>query len=480
MRINQINIERIWNKIYRETLPISLEQIDKLGDVVLGFHSTIDGLKKVKFSDIQRLINNNPELKEKIKRKWGTVPQTINSVEDIFIGLFTSMERNQGLQLMIQTEDIHKWIIENLGYDKLRLGGTSGNIANSLSPLGFKKIIVYANPLSQELATLFNNDNNLYTIIKEDKKYILKHPYECYKGLKQDTLHWGFEYPKGLCISFNGMSIKTLRNNRFIAAWNPPNNKLQITDTFKQGLFKRINSISHMVLSGLHLLSEKYPDGSTYRDYLLPFSEYLKEIKRKKSDIKIHYELASISSLKIRQGIVKYIFPIVDSIGMNEVEISSLLEAIGENELSKKVADNNSATFFIEGLNKLMKKTNISRIHLHNLGYYICLTKDEHGNPQDVRDGLIFASILAAYRTKEGFIKREELQKGLAVPISDAGFKQMRLTGNHLLTNKEFYKTGITKLGDYNLIFVPTRVIAKPKLTVGLGDTISASAFLTE
>ena len=88
------------------------------------------------------------------------VPGEINTPRDFVIGLFTSFSRGKALQLMIRQESVFNWILEKLGYDYLRMGGTSGNMANSLSPLGFP-MVVYANPLTRELAELFVERPNL-------------------------------------------------------------------------------------------------------------------------------------------------------------------------------------------------------------------------------------------------------------------------------------------------------------------------------
>ena len=47
---------------------------------------------------------------------------------------------------------------------------------------------------------------------------------------------------------------------------------------------------------------------------------------------------------------------------------------------------------------------------------------------------------------------------------------------------KEFteFENGIIDMVDRQLAFVPTKIVASPKSTVGIGDTISSSAFVSE
>jgi len=54
----------------------------------------------------------------------------------------------------------------------------------------------------------------------------------------------------------------------------------------------------------------------------------------------------------------------------------------------------------------------------------------------------------------------------------------MRKLKEALSLEDEFYNTGIAEYKDYNLIYIPTKVVEKPLFTVGLGDTISSSAFI--
>ncbi len=47
--------------------------------------------------------------------------------------------------------------------------------------------------------------------------------------------------------------------------------------------------------------------------------------------------------------------------------------------------------------------------------------------------------------------------------------------------SKEYgMKDGIAEVDSYQLAFIPTKIVAKPKSTVGIGDTISSSAFVGE
>ncbi len=468
-----------WNEIYQQELPQALAAIDEVKGVVLGFHSTIDGFKRVKAEEVERILRGNPTLARKVEGKLDEFPLEINTPADIMRGLLYSLKRGKAFQLMIRREETFRWTMDNFGYDQLRMGGTSGNMTNSLTPLGFPLIVAYANPLTLQQAELFVESNRLFMICEEEDKFVLKPPREAYQGEGIHAIHWIFEYPAGLKISWDDKSLETPRANRFIAAWNPINNKLKITDTFQRGLLSMIDKFSYMLVAGYHLLSEKYPDGTTYLDYLLPTVDYLKKLKGANPDLKMHFEFASIASPRIRSAVIEYVLSVVDSSGLNEVEIVSALRDIGEDEIATEVEKEENSASYLEGMEALLSCTNLKRLQLHNLGYYITLIRKDFSSPERTRRGMILAASLAASRTLTGVIGgRDEIKKGLSVPFSEVGLAQMRKLKEALSLEDEFYNTGIAEYKDYNLIYIPTKVVEKPLFTVGLGDTISSSAFI--
>ena len=67
-----------------------------------------------------------------------------------------------------------------------------------------------------------------------------------------------------------------------------------------------------------------------------------------------------------------------------------------------------------------------------------------------------------------------------AIPISAEGLTQTVALAKHISAPPDFMETGITEYSGYNLIFLPTKIAPNPVLTVGLSETISAIAFLSE
>jgi ADP-dependent phosphofructokinase/glucokinase len=90
----------------------------------------------------------------------------------------------------------------------------------------------------------------------------------------------------------------------------------------------------------------------------------------------------------------------------------------------------------------------------------------------------VFAACAAAARTVSGsLVSLEDVERGLDVPVSERGLKACRELADYL-GYAELVETGMAQARGWNVTFVPTKVVEKPVLTVGLGDLISSSSFL--
>ena len=142
-----MSVQSTWENLYREAVSKNFPALQSVPGVILGFHSTIDGLKRVIPEEIEKILSQDPALQEEVTRRLGTVPAEIRTPADLLVGLASSLQRGKALQLMVREETTYDWVMEHLGYDSIRMGGTSGNMANSLAPLPLPRILAYANPL---------------------------------------------------------------------------------------------------------------------------------------------------------------------------------------------------------------------------------------------------------------------------------------------------------------------------------------------
>ncbi|MCL4408289.1 MAG: hypothetical protein M1521_06615 [Thermotogae bacterium] len=409
--------------------------------IALGFHSVIDGLVKV---DSQKIGN----LDIPIPRDLSEIPDSIKCAEDFWKGLIFSFVNGSALQLMIGSKEVYEWIMKTFGTGTLRLGGTSANMAKGLVPFPFEKILVYVYPLKKEIATLFPNSKNLFVVGKKG----LDHPINAYDGEGIDAIHWIFEFSEGQSITINGKTYTCPRSNRFIASWNPVNSKLEVRDPFKSYVIDHAEEISHFLVSGFHIMQDIYPDGETIEDRIDELLKFIKAVKDKNSKMKFHLEFASIRRDRVRKAVEEKLFSRFDSLGLNEVELSWIARDMG---YDGKDILNLDVERISRVISKIMKG-NLSRVHFHALGFYLLALRNYDLESQ--KKALAFASLAAAQRAMDGEINLERFKYMLDVPEK--------------YDYKEWEEKGI------HFVLFPTKVVPYPKITVGLGDTISSLGFV--
>jgi ADP-dependent phosphofructokinase/glucokinase len=158
---------------------------------------------------------------------------------------------------------------------------------------------------------------------------------------------------------------------------------------------------------------------------------------------------------------------------------------IGYEELAYSVINKgeNAIVSLFEGAVKLLKELELERVHIHSLGFYICVVaKDCPVSVLDHRKALLFASTTAAAQALQGeIVSLESTALGLDVPVSEKGYGDLERLKDHLVSSgmccmKDF-ENGCIRTPQYDAIVVPAKVVSEPVATVGIGDVISAAAF---
>ena len=465
-------MERAWEEIYRRVRDAGLGPLTGTGGVALGFHSVIDAIKRIRPGEIEAALDADPALRTEVLRRSGTMPVEAETPADVLVGLLASVEAGRSFRLVVRNEEVVSWLMARFGYDRLRLGGTSGCMANALAPLGIPRILIYANPLTKELAERFGEEEALVAFAEEEGALVLKSPRIAYSEEGIRAIHWALEYPEGLVVRAGDRTIQAPRTNRFYPCWNPGTHRLQLNEMFKRGLLERVHEFSHMIVAGYQGLSPEYSDGTTCVDHILPSVEYLRALKRARPDFRIHLEYDTMPSDRVRHGVLDHVVPNVDSVGLNEVELGYVLSDLGI------PGGTESLHAVLEGLRCLVERGRLRRAHFHTFGTYVCLERPG-GDPERTRRAMVLAALLAAGRARTGELGGvEQVQEGMAVPLSQEGMEALKRAAPIVSSDRDFCLTGIGEYRGCPLIFIPTRLVSDPILTVGLGDTISAVAFL--
>ena len=452
---------RLWKRLYVNAFENALNAIPNVKGVLLGYNTNVDAIKYLDKDDLEKRITEIG--KEKVFEVIENPPEKILSLEDLFGGILRSIKLGKAMEWFVESEEVREYLRE-WGWNELRIGGQAGIMANLLGGVYRIPTIVHV-PQNPKLQAELFVDGPIYVPIFEGNELKLVHPKEAVSN-EEELIHYIYEFPRG----FQVFEIQAPRENRFIANADDYNARVYMRGEFREGFEEIAAKVELAIISGLQVLKEYYPDGTTYRDVLDKVESHLNTLNR--YNVKSHFEFAYTASRRVREELIE-LLPKFTSVGLNEVELASIIDIIGDEELAREVLEGHVFSV-IDAMNILMDETGIERIHFHTYGYYLALTQYRG---EEVRDALLFASLAAAAKAMKGNLEKiEQIRDALSVPTNERAI----ILEEEL--EKEFteFENGIIDMVDRQLAFVPTKIVASPKSTVGIGDTISSSAFVSE
>ena len=423
--------------------------------------------------DIEKLINNADIDQSELLSKNLTI---IDTQEDALRGLVNCFINGIAEEWLIENKKVFYWLQDNLGYDKLQMGGQGGIVANVMAVCGVNNVFVHCASLGEEQSSLFLDLPNLVSVDEEgnvNKATSIRR--------KNDIplIHWIIEFDKGDVITLDGKEFVCPKSNRFIATYDPLNFKLHIDDSFAKCLSNESINYDYIILSGYQMLQQELSDKTLGTDKIAASKEIISNWMNSNTNHIVHLEMASTQDTVIRKNLLDHLATHVDSIGFNERELIDLLEVMGENELAKKCEENTNSVNLFDGMLKIFEYTNCPRIQLHMFGLYVTLQQKEYKiTPEQNLKGMQLAAVIAAAKAGTGAIdKQEALLWAKDLEVSDVGLNELQALSNAI--NKEdktdsFMETGIFSTPEFDLIAVPTILIDKPVTLVGMGDTISS------
>ncbi|MBN1134879.1 MAG: ADP-specific phosphofructokinase, partial [Methanosarcinaceae archaeon] len=449
------------------------------------YNSNIDAIKHITEEDIAKLLML-VDLNE-IQQKVSSYPREIKTPADFLARLIIAMRDGKAAEVPTYTSDIHEWLMDNLVFDKARMGGQAGIISNHLAHLGIKKVITYVPWLSMEQAEYFAKSKNLMHPVIKDGVLLLKHPTEAYDPKFKPRVNWIIEFSKGMKFKYGYEQFEVPRDNRLIISSRPPWIRIDMNKKLYEQLPKLQEDVDGAILAGYQMIREEYEDGTTYHEYIEKAVNVIERLREGNSDICIHLEFTSISNRVIRKAILKdIVYRHVQSLGLDTVEVANALNVMGFEELAYSVIekDEKAIVALYEGAVRLLHELKLERVHVHSLGFYICVVSKNHPlNLEGHKKALLFASTLAATQALLGDIKNiDDVAKGLEVPISRKGYEGLEILGKYLVRrdvcSMDEFKDGCISTPTHNLIIIPTKIVDDPVATVGIGDAISAGAFV--
>ncbi len=441
--------------------------------IFLAYNVNVDAIKYYKdSSEIEQLINGISI--EKVIESYEKYPRKIKSPSDFLGRLIHALEHGKPAEVPIkEDEKLNKWF-EQIKYDEERIGGQVGIIANLLSLLDLKKVIAYTPTLCEKQAKMFVNKDNLVYPKVVNNKLVLDRPIKLYNENDPLKINRIFEYKEGIKINLGNKEIISPISGRFIVSSRPDKLRLEIKDDLKEKLPELGEQIDCAIFSGYQGIKDKYKDGKTFEYYINKAQDDLKLIRKNNNNLKIHLEFASIQDKEKRKIILDKIVPHINCVGMDEAEIANLLSVLNYEELATKILNDSLVEDVIEGAKIIIEKyNNLEMVQIHTIHYIMVLCKkDVPVNNEQLKTMLELATVMASSKAKLGEItNKENIKEGLTVKPEQ--------------TNKEIFKNVLENIkkekdyNKYNIVIVPSRLVSNPVSTVGLGDTISSTIFVS-
>jgi len=272
-------------------------------------------------------------------------------------------------------------------------------------------------------------------------------------GDRPDKVHIIFEHNPGLVPLAQGV---VPRGNRFIVSPAHPPSSILIPGKMTASFYHQIRQCKRAFLSGYQYLRSE--------EVILAAASQLKEIRNVNPQMRTHIECVSSMGEKCATHVLEHVFPVADSIGMNEQELGLFIHAM-DSAIPREPSS--SPLTLVRDALFLSRALRVPRVHVHTFGYYVLVIKPgPNTNPGSSRDALLYASqqvALAAGGTDKGLSR--EGRKAYAEILSKYGPEDT---------------TGIFNAGDRIVVVVPTIIAQNVKKTTGLGDIISSTAFVAD
>ena len=463
-------------------------------NILCAYNVNVDSVYRVSGIEVSELLKDFE--KTQIFEKIENLPEKILSKSDFVAGLIYCMKNGCGAEWLILEQAVFEFL-KNRYFEKslVRMGGNAGIMANALSQLEASRVIPNIAVPSKIQLSLFSGKSIFFPGAEEngsgEKRYTIPG--------SQDPIHFVFDFSKGDTFSLFGTEITVPRENRFIATYDHLNLKLYVNPAFEKYTRDHASKIDGALISGFHLLLQKYPDGSSYETILEKVLHQLKSWKAENEKLRIHLEFGHFANKEIAASVFLKVAPVTDSIGMNEDELASLynLHGVPEEEIRLMEAEAVGKAVY-----KLALPHRLKKIVIHTREFVLIAFKPNIDSTadflslQELRDlesssfqkiagkkleALRFGVSCAGAYASSGKLKGRKFVEREASKLHESAFGIKQLEIFLKAFNGQVLGQGAYALyGEYILCMLPTLLSNNPITTVGLGDTIAAGIFLRE
>jgi ADP-dependent phosphofructokinase/glucokinase len=421
-------------------------------NIICAYPVNVDAVCNIRSEEISALIPSNMKIELK---------ESIGSREDLLSSLLFCLQQGSGAEILIEIQEVARQIEESFSW-QFRLGGNAGIMANVLAVLGAKPVL-NAPELGAKLAGMIHAGVHVPRIAElgpaagETKANL-----ERDRDAETEMVHFVFQFKKGDLVASGQSRIIAPSDNRFIATYDPVNTRLHSSKHFDSYCLENIREIDGVLLSGFHL--------APFKEYHEIFPQKIAQIKSwkdKNPQIFIHVEMGSFQSPEVMHSLLLLLPQIpVDSLGLNEDELAAA-EGLSPGSLPPCWQET------MQAANRLRKRLGLFRVAVHTRDYILSVMLPGKITAIEELSALQSGTKAAAALAATGFLTGEPPGE-----VNPAGLE----------AKEEFCRNGATasgrgaflQTGDTIISLMPSLLAKNPKITVGLGDTATATVFFQE
>lgn len=447
--------------------------------VLAGFNANVDVVIKLNAAMIAKIIEREPQVLENAPENPTAVWPIKTNVE--FMALLKECIKVGKSYYGVMDSSLSDWFNQVFTERAEAMGGQAGIIANQMAALGATSC-VYCPVLSPKQAGHFD-ERVFYPKVNGKFAWI---PIRTAVNDQWTKLNYIFEYPKGTIFKFGDQEIISPRANRVILGTRNPKAAMGFDPVIEAHLAEVGQSVDLAFMAGYHH-GRIEGRAETLAEYIDLSVNDLKRLKTGNPNLKLHLEYVPMPNAADEVILMREIAPLFTSFGINENEIRRLLDELGHPELVAEIVKKERAFSLYQGVLQIARELRVSRIQLHNLGYYVVvLMKPYDVDPAVVRQACLFASAVNGVKAMQGgAVPLEDVAQMADYPLSEIGLEQLKAFVSEakslgLPATDEMLDTGIMEMDDHWVLVVPAHVIPNPVSTVGMGDTVSSSAYAAE
>lgn len=429
-------------------------------NAICAYCVNLDAVCNIHAGDICRLLPAGLSTEETEEIKI-SLKGSIARMEDLVTSLLYCMREGSGAEILIESPDMASRIGKAFSWES-RLGGNAGIMANVLAHLGAKPTL-NAPALGPRLAAL------LHPGVLVPLSGALAGPgraAEEMPKISQEPVHFVFQFSRGLEMAIGRDRFVVPQDNRFIASYDPVNTSLESSPDFDSYCLEHISDYAGALVSGVHLVPLQ-----KYQVVLREKMDQLRSWKESYRNLFIHMELGSFQSPRILSYLLDLISQLpIDSIGMNEDELGA---AMGLLQISAAGNPPGSWQERMQAAQSLQEKTGVLRVAVHTRDYILSVMNEGLLPAKDE-----FAALQSGVDSAASLAAGGSLMTEPPAQFNETGLAAAAELGRQGASG--YGRGAALHSGGRILSLVPARLVFRPRITVGLGDTATASIFFRQ